>query len=63
MLILIKNIKDIRTLINQAIKINYKIYQQKRASKASIKTTLVYKVLQQVQKLQYSVELMDFSGI
>ena len=29
MLILMENVKDIKTLINQAIKIDYRIYQQK----------------------------------
>ena len=41
-----EDIEDIRTLINQAIKIDYRIYQQEKANKASIKTTPVYKVLQ-----------------
>ena len=41
-----EDIKDIKTLINQAIKIDYKIYQQERASKANIKTTPVHKAPQ-----------------
>ena len=40
-----EDIEDIKTLINQAIKIDYRIYQQERASKASVKTTLVYRAL------------------
>ena len=51
MLILIKNTEDIKTFINQAIKIDYRIYQQERANKASVKIIPVYKTPQQVQKL------------
>ena len=46
MLILIENTENIRTLINQAIKIDYRIYQQERANKANIKIIPVYKVPQ-----------------
>ena len=46
MLILIKDIKDIKSLINQAIKINTKIYQRERANKGSIKTIFIYKAPQ-----------------
>ena len=48
MLILIKDIKDIRSLINQAIKINTRIYQRERASKGSNTTTPAHKAPQQV---------------
>ena len=58
-----EDIKNIRTLINQAIKIDYRIYQREKTSKASVKTTPVYKAPQQVQKLQYGIELMDFNRI
>ena len=51
MLILIEDIKDIKSLINQAIKINTRIYQQERASKGSNITMPVYRAPQQVQKL------------
>ena len=43
MLILIKDIKDIKSLINQAIKINTKIYQRERVSKSSNTTTPINK--------------------
>ena len=54
--------EDIRTFINQAIKIDYRIYQQEQASKVSIKTISVYKALQQVQKLWYSIKPIDLNS-
>ena len=48
MLILIKDIKDIRSLINQAIKIDIRIYQRERTSKGSNITTPVHKAPRQV---------------
>ena len=39
------------------------IYQREKASKASIKIIPVHKAPQQVQKLWYGIELMDFSKI
>ena len=52
MLILIKDTKNIINLIKQVIKINNRIFQKERANKGSSnKTTPVYRVLQQVQKL------------
>ena len=63
-LILIKDTKDMTSLIKQAIKIDNRIFQRERANKGSnSKPTPVYKVLQQVQKLWYSAKLIDLSGI
>ena len=38
-----EDIKDIKSLINQAIKINTRIYQREKASKGSNTTTPAYK--------------------
>ena len=46
MLILIENIKDIKSLINQAIKINIRIYQRERVSKSSNITIPAHKAPQ-----------------
>ena len=39
-----EDIEDIKSLINQAIKINTRIYQKERASKGNNITTPVHKV-------------------
>ena len=62
-MIFIKDTDSITDLIKQAIKINNRIFQRERANKGSNKTTPMYRALQQVQKLWYGVELMDFSSI
>ena len=49
-------------LIKQAIKINNRIFQRKRANKGNSKPIPVYRAPQQVQKLQYGAEPMDLSG-
>ena len=61
-LILMEDAEDMRTLIDQAIKIDHRIYQRERASKASVKTTPVHRAPQQVQKPWYGAEPMDLSG-
>ena len=50
-------------LIKQVIKIDNRIFQRERANKGNSKPIPVYRALQQVQKLWYSTELMDLSGI
>ena len=51
------------SLIKQVIKIDNRIFQRERANKGSnSKPTPVHRALQQVQKLQYGAEPMDFSG-
>ena len=45
MLILIEDIKNIKSFINEAIKINTRIYQREKASKGSNETTPIYKAL------------------
>ena len=53
---------SIMDLIKQIIKIDNKIFQRERANKGSSKPILIYRVLQQVQKLQYGVKPIDFSS-
>ena len=43
MIILIKDFKDIKKLIKQAIKVNNKIYQNKRARRKPGKLPQIYK--------------------
>ena len=55
---------SITDLIKQVIKIDNRIFQRERANKSNNnRTTPMYKVLQQVQKLQYGAEPMDLSSI
>ena len=53
---------SITDLIKQVIKINNRIFQRERANKGSSKPIPVHKVPQQVQKLWYSVKLMNLSS-
>ena len=62
-LILIKDTNSIMDLIKQAIKINNRIFQRKRANKGSSKPISVHRAPQPVQKLQYGAEPMDLSNI
>ena len=60
---LIKDTKDIISLIKQAIKINNKNFQRERVNKGNNKTISVYRAPQQIQKLWYGAKPIDFSGI
>ena len=51
------------SLIKQIIKINNRIFQKEKVNKGSSKPILLYRALQQVQKLWYGVELIDLSSI
>ena len=54
---------SITDLIKQAIKIDNRIFQRERANKGSSKPMPMHRAPQQVQKLQYSAELIDLSSI
>jgi hypothetical protein len=61
-LILMEDAEDMRSLIDQAIKIDTRIYQRERASKGSNMTTPAHRAPRQVQKPWYGAEPMDLSG-
>ena len=47
-MILIKDAKDITSLIKQVIKINNRIFQKEKANKGNSKPIPIYRALQQV---------------
>ena len=55
--------KDMKKLIKQAIKVDNRIYQSKKAKRELGRLLQVYKsqALKQVQQLWYGTELIDFS--
>jgi hypothetical protein len=61
-LILMEDADSMTDLIEQAIKIDNRIFQRERANKGSSKPTPVHRAPQQVQKPWYGAEPMDLSG-
>ena len=62
-LVLVKDLDDIKYLINKIIKINNRIYQREQANKKCDKHMQAHKSPQQMQRQWYKgLELMDLSG-